>query len=130
MNLRFFTTKIILVVLNDRALLGEDLNEQKEVKEEISKSRKQIEDSRLRLTKLRKDGFELVSNIRVAGDAREAARRTIEEDAKRHRYCKPSSFVFFVNFETSLLVDFTYFRCFFSFFFSRIYNVNTHQICI
>ena len=119
MNLRFFTTKIILVVLNDRALLGEDLNEQKEVKEEISKSRKQIEDSRLRLTKLRKDGFELVSNIRVAGDAREAARRTIEEDAKRHRYCKPSSFVFFVNFETSLLVDFTYFRCFFSFFFQE-----------
>lgn len=68
-----------------KALLGEDLNEQKEVKEEISKSRKQIEDSRLRLTKLRKDGFELVSNIRVAGDAREAARRTIEEEAKRHR---------------------------------------------
>merc|ERR1711974_420653 len=47
-----------------KALLGEDLNEQKEVKEEISKSRKQIEDSRLRLTKLRKDGFELVTNIR------------------------------------------------------------------
>ncbi|RUS77198.1 hypothetical protein EGW08_015025 [Elysia chlorotica] len=68
-----------------KALLGEDLNELKEVKEEISKSRKQIEDSRLRLTKLRKDGFELVSNIRVAGDAREAARRTIEEEAKRHR---------------------------------------------
>ncbi|XP_005107087.1 dynein regulatory complex protein 1 [Aplysia californica] len=68
-----------------KVLLGEDLNEQKEVKEEISKSRKQIEDSRLRLTKLRKDGFELVTNIRVAGDAREAARRTIEEEAKRHR---------------------------------------------
>ena len=68
-----------------RALLGEDLDEKKEVKEEISKSRKQIEDSRLRLTKLRKDGFELVTNIRVAGDAREAARRTIEDEAKRHR---------------------------------------------
>jgi len=68
-----------------KALLGEDLDEKKEVKEEISKSRKQIEDSRLRLTKLRKDGFELVTNIRVAGDAREAARRTIEDEAKRHR---------------------------------------------
>lgn len=68
-----------------KALLGEALEEKKEVKEEISKSRKQIEDSRLRLTKLRKDGFELVSNIRVAGDAREAARRTIEDEAKRHR---------------------------------------------
>lgn len=71
-----------------RAALGEDPNEKKEVKEELSKSRKQIEESRLRLTKLKQDGFELVTNIRVAGDAREASRRTEEEDAKRIRYCK------------------------------------------
>lgn len=68
-----------------RALLGEDPNELKEVKEEITKSQKQIEQSRLRLTKLRKDGFEFVSNIQVAGDAREASRRTLEEEAKRLR---------------------------------------------
>ncbi|XP_067665435.1 dynein regulatory complex protein 1-like [Haliotis asinina] len=68
-----------------RAAMGEDPNEKKEVKEELSKSRKQIEDSRLRLTKLDKDGFELVTNIRVAGDAREAMRRTDEEEAKRLR---------------------------------------------
>lgn len=68
-----------------RAALGEDPNEKKEIKEELSKSRKQIEESRLRLTKLKQDGFELVTNIRVAGDAREAARRTEEEEAKRIR---------------------------------------------
>lgn len=68
-----------------RAALGEDPNEKREVKEELSKSRKQIEESRLRLTKLKHDGFELVTNIRVAGDAREASRRNEEEDAKRVR---------------------------------------------
>ncbi|XP_060066143.1 dynein regulatory complex protein 1-like [Ylistrum balloti] len=68
-----------------RAELGEDPNEKKEVKEELSKSRKQIEQSRLLLSKLNQDAFELVTNIRVAGDAREAARRTEEEEAKRLR---------------------------------------------
>lgn len=68
-----------------RAALGEDPNERKEVKEELSKSRKQIEESRLRLTKLKNDGFEMVTNIRVAGDQREAIRRTEEEDLRRQR---------------------------------------------
>ncbi|XP_052761400.1 dynein regulatory complex protein 1-like [Mya arenaria] len=68
-----------------RAALGEDPNEKKEIKEELTKSRKQIEESRLRLTKLKQDGFDLVTNIRVAGDAREAMRRNEEEDAKRQR---------------------------------------------
>ena len=65
--------------------MGEDPNEKKEVKEELSKSRKQMEESRLRLTKLQSHGRELVSNIRVAGDAREAGRRIEEEDARRQR---------------------------------------------
>ncbi len=65
--------------------MGEDPNDKKEVKEEMSKSRKQMEESRLRLTKLRDDGFELVTNIRVAGDAREATRRLEEEEARRQR---------------------------------------------
>ena len=68
-----------------RAELGEDPNEKKEVKEELSKSRKQVEQSRLRLTKLKQDGNELVTNIRVAGDSREAARRAEDDDAKRQR---------------------------------------------
>ena len=65
--------------------MGEDPNEKKEVKEELTKSRKQMEESRLRLTKLKNDGFELVTNIRVAGDAREGSRRNEEEDARRQR---------------------------------------------
>ena len=44
-----------------------------------------MEETRLRLSKLRKDGFELVSNIRVAGDARESNRRSQEEEARRLR---------------------------------------------
>lgn len=69
-----------------RAELGEDPNDKKEVKEELSKSRKQVEQSRLRLTKLKQDGNELVTNIGVAGDSREAARRAEDDDAKRQRY--------------------------------------------
>lgn len=68
-----------------RAQMGEDPNDKKEVKEELSKSRKQMEESRVRLTKLRNDGSEFVTNIRVAGDAREAERRIQEEEARRQR---------------------------------------------
>ena len=75
----------LLVFPLTRAQLGEDLNDKKEVKEELSKSRKQMEESRLRLTKLKDDGTELVTNIRVAGDAREANRRIEEEEARRQR---------------------------------------------
>ena len=44
-----------------------------------------MEESRQRLTKLQEDGQELVSNIRVAGDAREAGRRVEEEEIRRQR---------------------------------------------
>ena len=65
--------------------MGEDADEKQEVKEEPTKSRKQMEESRLQLTKLREDADEMVTNVRVAGDAREAARRIEEEDARRQR---------------------------------------------
>lgn len=68
-----------------RAERGEDLDDEKEAKEELSKSRKQIEASRLRLTKLIEDGVELVTNIRVGCDAREATRRAEEEVKKQDR---------------------------------------------
>ncbi|XP_067935770.1 dynein regulatory complex protein 1-like [Watersipora subatra] len=68
-----------------RAELGQDGLEKHEIKDEMSKSRAQIEESRLRLTKLRNDGFDLVTSIRVAGDARENARRLEEEDATKTR---------------------------------------------
>jgi dynein regulatory complex protein 1 len=54
-------------------------------KKEVSKGKKQIDDSRTRLDKLEKDGFELVTNIRVAGDSREHARITEEEETTRLR---------------------------------------------
>ncbi|CAB4036422.1 Hypothetical predicted protein, partial [Paramuricea clavata] len=49
------------------------------------KSRKQIEESRQRLLKLKSDGTELVTNVQVAGDARENVRRVEEEENKRQR---------------------------------------------
>ncbi|XP_074656888.1 dynein regulatory complex protein 1-like [Tubulanus polymorphus] len=70
--------------LERRAARGEEDLEKKEVKE-LSKSRKQIEESRTRLTKLKSDGTELVTNIRVAGDARESSRRIDEEEIRRLR---------------------------------------------
>ena len=51
----------------------------------MTKARKQVQDSRARLVKLEKDGLELVTNVRVAGDAREHARRTEEEEILRLR---------------------------------------------
>ncbi|XP_022104509.1 dynein regulatory complex protein 1-like [Acanthaster planci] len=69
-----------------REALGEDPSSlKKEDKEEQSKSKRQIEDSRQRLTKLESDGSELVTNVRVAADAREAHRRTEEEEIQRQR---------------------------------------------
>ena len=66
--------------------MGEDPNDKKEVQEELSRSRKQMEDSRNRLTKLQDDATEFVTNIRVAAHAREASRRIEEEEARRQRH--------------------------------------------
>ncbi|XP_071491809.1 dynein regulatory complex protein 1-like [Diadema antillarum] len=69
-----------------REKLGEDPSaKKKEDKEEQSKSRKQIEESRQRVTKLQGHGTELVTNVRVAADSREAQRRTEEEESQRQR---------------------------------------------
>jgi dynein regulatory complex protein 1 len=68
-----------------RALLGENKDESKDVEQFQSGSQKQIEESYVRTRKLHEDGFEMVTNIRVAGDAREIARRIEEEEAKRQR---------------------------------------------
>ncbi|XP_030830868.1 dynein regulatory complex protein 1 [Strongylocentrotus purpuratus] len=69
-----------------REKLGEDPGaKKKEDKEEASKSRKQVEESRQRLTKLQSHGTELVTNVRVAADSREAQRRAEEEETQRQR---------------------------------------------
>jgi dynein regulatory complex protein 1 len=56
-----------------------------EKKKELTKGRKQIQDSRSRLMKLEKDGLELVTNIKIAGDTREHMRRNEEEEINRLR---------------------------------------------
>ncbi|XP_060106564.1 dynein regulatory complex protein 1 [Heteronotia binoei] len=68
-----------------REALGEDPDLKKLVEEEKSRSYKQIEESRQRLAKLLLDGTQLVTNIQVAADAREAQRRSEEEELSRQR---------------------------------------------
>ncbi|XP_037384256.1 dynein regulatory complex protein 1 [Talpa occidentalis] len=68
-----------------REALGEYLDGKKESEEDQSKSYKQKEESRLKLTKLLLCGTELVTNIQVATDIREIHRRVEEEDIQRQR---------------------------------------------
>ncbi len=71
--------------LNEKKKKGIKSAIETEKKKELSKSRKQIQDSRARLVKLERDGQELVTNIRVAADTREHVRRTEEEEDARLR---------------------------------------------
>ncbi|KAL9962962.1 hypothetical protein ACROYT_G032120 [Oculina patagonica] len=70
-----------------REASGEDATKKKPVDSEKDalKSRKQMEDSRQRLVKLKSDGTELVTNVHVAADARESMRRLEEEEQRRQR---------------------------------------------
>uniref|UniRef100_A0A8C9QHX7 Dynein regulatory complex protein 1 n=1 Tax=Spermophilus dauricus TaxID=99837 RepID=A0A8C9QHX7_SPEDA len=68
-----------------REALGEYIDGKKESEEDQSKSYKQKEESRLKLSKLLLCGTELVTNIQVAADIREIHRRVEEEEIKRQR---------------------------------------------
>ncbi|XP_032232775.1 dynein regulatory complex protein 1 isoform X3 [Nematostella vectensis] len=70
-----------------RQASGQDTDTKQPVDSETDalKSRKQMEDSRQRLLKLKTDGTELVTNVSVAADAREAMRRLEEEESLRQR---------------------------------------------
>ncbi|KAG6923567.1 dynein regulatory complex subunit 1 [Chelydra serpentina] len=68
-----------------REALGEDPDAKKAEAEELSRSHKQIEESRQRLAKLLNDGTQLLTNIQVAADARETQRRAEEDELKRQR---------------------------------------------
>ena len=68
-----------------RAALGQDGSGNKDSEAQLSGSRKQMEESRLRLTKLRSDGLDLITNICVASDARESNHRLVEEEVRRIR---------------------------------------------
>jgi regulator of replication initiation timing len=71
--------------LTFRAQLGETDEDKKTVEQEQTVSQKQMEESYTLLRKLHEDGFEMVTNIRVATDAREVARRVEEEEGLRQR---------------------------------------------
>ena len=51
-------------------------------------SKKQMEDSKQRLDKLISDGTQLVTNVKVAGDAKEVQRRVEEDESKKTRFEK------------------------------------------
>ncbi|XP_074845160.1 dynein regulatory complex protein 1 isoform X2 [Carettochelys insculpta] len=74
-----------------REALGEDPDVKEAEAEELSRSHKQIEESRQRLAKLLRDGTQLVTNIQVAADARETQRRAEEDEVKRQRLEKLES---------------------------------------
>ncbi|CAE1300921.1 DRC1 [Acanthosepion pharaonis] len=83
---RIAARRLRVAKAEERAVMGEDhMSEEAEEKEEPSKSIQQIEFSRQRLKKLESDGTQLVTNIRVAGDARESQRRAEYEESARIR---------------------------------------------
>nr|XP_032817535.1 dynein regulatory complex protein 1 [Petromyzon marinus] len=74
-----------------RANLGETSSPSLDALTQGGQAQRREEESRQRLDKLLEDGTELVSNVRVAGDAREAQRRARNEEARRLRLEKLES---------------------------------------
>ncbi|CAM9565177.1 unnamed protein product [Lampetra fluviatilis] len=74
-----------------RAILGETSSLSLDALTQGGQAQRREEESRQRLDKLLEDGTELVSNVRVAGDAREVQRRAHNEEARRLRLEKLES---------------------------------------
>ncbi|XP_035177934.1 dynein regulatory complex protein 1 [Oxyura jamaicensis] len=70
-----------------RQALGEDEEpkEEAEEEEEERRSHREVEESQQRLAKLLLEGTQMVTNIQVAADSREAQRRAEEAELKRER---------------------------------------------
>ena len=64
-----------------------DEDDDKDVEKDRA-SKKQMEDSKQRLDKLISDGTQLVTNVKVAGDAKEVQRRVDEDESKKTRFEK------------------------------------------
>jgi len=64
-----------------------DEDKEKDV-EKDRRSKKQVEESKQRLDKLTSDGNQLVTNVKVAGDAKEVQRRLEEDESKKTRFEK------------------------------------------
>ena len=74
-----------------REAKGEQPHEDEDKEKDIEKdraSKKQMEDSKQRLDKLISDGTQLVTNVKVAGDAKEVQRRVEEDESKKTRFEK------------------------------------------
>jgi len=74
-----------------REALGEQPHTEEDDEKEVDKdrrSKKQVEDSTQRLEKLTSDGTQLVTNVLVAGDAKEVQRRLDEDETKKTRFEK------------------------------------------
>ncbi|XP_061424810.1 dynein regulatory complex protein 1 [Lethenteron reissneri] len=74
-----------------RAILGETSSLSLDALTQGGQAQRREEESRQRLDKLLEDGTELVSNVRVAVDAREVQRRAHNEEARRLRLEKLES---------------------------------------
>ena len=71
-----------------REALGEQPRTEEDDEKEVDKdrrSKKQVEESSQRLEKLTSDGTQLVTNVLVAGDAKEVQRRLDEDETKKTR---------------------------------------------
>ena len=68
-----------------REALGESNVVKKDLGGGLGKGKQQIEVSRKRLVKLKSDGMELVTNVRVASDAREMQHRLEDAESKHAR---------------------------------------------
>lgn len=83
---RIAARRLRVAKAEERSMMTEDHDsEEAEEKKELYKSIQQIELVRQRLKKLESEGTQLVSNIRVAGDARESERRAKYEECTRIR---------------------------------------------
>ena len=74
-----------------REALGEQPRTEEDDEKEVDKdrrSKKQVEESTQRLEKLTSDGTQLVTNVLVAGDAKEVQRRLDEDETKKTRFEK------------------------------------------
>ena len=74
-----------------REAKGEQPHKNEDKEKDVEKdrgSKKQMEDSKQRLDKLISDGTQLVTNVKVAGDAKEVQRRTEEDESKKTRFEK------------------------------------------
>lgn len=69
-----------------RLLFQSDESEVEKLQEEISNAGKQLSESHKALHRLRVEGLEIVTSVKITRDAEEVERRTNEEEAAKLRF--------------------------------------------